>query len=78
MADVCDLCGEETRRYVILNRWAVVSGRAGSLISGPQPYKWIPKTGVCSGFVLCAPGCVGMWIEARLVEGDVRARGMYG
>lgn len=74
MTSACDLCGSEPHHYVVLNRWAAVSGMRGTMISGPQAYKWVPRTGLCSGVTLCVPGCLTMWVEAQIVEVEARNR----
>ncbi len=70
----CDLCGSEVEQFVILNRWAAVSGPKGTMISGPGAYRWKPKNGSCSGATLCVPGCLSMWVEAQIVEVEARNR----
>jgi|KBSSwiStaDraftv2_1062776.scaffolds.fasta_scaffold2887395_1 hypothetical protein len=70
----CDLCQEDASDYVILNRWAAVTGDHGTMISGPFPYRWSPRTSSCSGTVLCVRGCLSQWVEAQLVETQVRGR----
>lgn len=70
----CDLCGNDVEDYVVLNRWATVSGNIGTMISGPYCYRWVPRNGQCSGTRLCVPGCLCQWVEAQLVETGVRRK----
>lgn len=73
MVEDCALCGEPQKQYVVLNRWAAISGTSDSLIAGPGTYKWAPKSGECSGYVLCLT-CIHMWAEAQILAVEIRSR----
>ena len=69
----CTMCGVVKRQYVVLNRVCVVSGTSGSMITGPTSYRWVPRTGECSGHVLCL-ACISLWCEGQALAVDIRSQ----
>lgn len=77
----CDLCGADIvagKRWVLLNRYGVGSGSSCVLTegrNGNDDYEWDRgEEWLASGPLLCFPGCLSQWVEAKMAEGDAMKR----